>query len=146
MVDSIKAANIAAQGARASTETLRSNFRNLSAGPAVQEGADATKVTPMPSHIAEELNSAKYVENVAHDIEKLRAEAHDLVTQLQDYTDGSEDIAVANVESAKTQLEDVDAAQEAASRTGQRITFNAEESMKAHSGLNANRVAELLTE
>ncbi len=153
---------------------LRSSFRSLSSGLAVQTSVAAEAKTSSKSQSSKDLSnvlnglndaisfSAKAlealgkIEGEAEDIEeaggqdlnqevvRLREDIGRTLQRLQSGADTAEVIRE-NMMSSRARPEDVDAALSLARDTGSAIQ-NSEEAVKAHTGLDPVRVAQLLSE
>ena len=132
MVDKISSSFLSAQA-------LRDNYRHLSSDIG-SANKSKTKIEPTEDSTTEQPSLAQLEEAVA-----LATSTSDSFQEVEFGEEEPEpDIAIENIESAQSQLEDVDAATEHANRTGSSIRYSSERATEAHSNIDAQAVNHLL--
>lgn len=85
------------------------------------------------------------VVEIANDLDALKTNLRDLFTALKQKADKS-NITIANQEASNPSVEDLDKAKELAKNASNKIEFNPQKAMDAHSGIDLQSVTRLLRE
>ena len=171
MVDSIKTVSTP-DGSRPNSNSLRTNFKSLSSGtvankpaPPPEESEDNSNESPestRANQVLSDLNEAvSYSAKAVKLLERLSENGSssspsnavepsifsDDVFRLRENIDrvkSRAEVVAENVKSSEVQLQDVNVAQEQASKTGAAINLSGEQAIEAHSKLSPANVAKVL--